>query len=51
MRLIPIECVRENSLLGKDIYTPDGRCLLRAGILLNDTMLQKLRNIKYSLYI
>ncbi|AJG96726.1 HD family phosphohydrolase [Clostridium beijerinckii] len=52
MRLIPIECVRENSLLGKDIYTPDGRCLLRAGILLNDIMLQKIKEYKiFSLYI
>ena len=29
MRLVPIECIRENSLLGKDIYTSDGRCLLK----------------------
>ena len=41
MRLIPIECIRENSLLGKDIYSCDGRCLLRAGVVLTDDYIKK----------
>lgn len=52
MRLVPIECVRENSLLGKTIYTFDGRCLLKAGVVLTDTLLQKVKEYKiFSLYI
>jgi HD-GYP domain-containing protein (c-di-GMP phosphodiesterase class II) len=52
MRLIPIECVRENSLLGKDIYTSEGRCLLRSGVVLSDVILQKIKEYKiFSLYI
>ena len=52
MRLIPIECIRENSLLGRDIYTSDGQCLLRAGLLLTDVILKKVKEFKiYSLYI
>lgn len=52
MRLIPIECIRENSLLGKSIYTYDGRCLLKAGVMLTDSVLQRVREFKiFSLYI
>jgi len=52
MRLVPIECIRENSFLGKDIYAPDGRCLLRSGIILTDDMLQRVKEFKiFSLYI
>jgi len=52
MRLVPIECIRESSLLGKDVYAPDGRCLLRAGVELTDDVLQKIREFRlFSLYI
>ena len=52
MRLIPIECIRENSLLGKAIYSCDGLCLLRAGVLLTDDLLKKIKDLKIlSLYI
>lgn len=52
MRLVPIECIRENSLLGKNIYTSDGRCLLKAGVVLTDVMLKRIRELQiYSLYI
>lgn len=52
MRLVPIECIRENSLLGKSIYSCDGICLLRAGLLLTDDLLKKIRELKIlSLYI
>jgi HD-GYP domain-containing protein (c-di-GMP phosphodiesterase class II) len=52
MRLIPIECIRENSLLAKNIYTSDGRCLLKSGVVLTDALLEKVRDFKiFSLYI
>ncbi len=52
MRLVPIECIRENSLLGKNIYTSDGQCLLRVGVLLTDALLTKIKEFKiFSLYI
>lgn len=41
MRLVPLECVRENSLLGKNIYDSDGHILLRAGATLTDSRLKK----------
>ena len=52
MRLVPIECIRENSLLGKNIYTQDGRCLLKAGFpLTNDTLKKVKEHQIFSLYI
>ncbi|AWK50316.1 HD family phosphohydrolase [Clostridium beijerinckii] len=52
MRLVPIECIRENSLLGKAIYSCDGQCLLRSGVLLTDDILKKIKELQIlSLYI
>ncbi|EHI97007.1 metal dependent phosphohydrolase [Clostridium sp. DL-VIII] len=52
MRLVPIECIRENSLLGQNIYTSNGKCLLRAGLMLTNARLKKIREYKiFSLYI
>lgn len=52
MRLIPLECVRENSILGKNIYTNDGQVLLSAGLRLTRARLKKIRDLKiFSLYI
>ena len=52
MRLIPVECVRENSLLGKNIYTADGRVLLKAGVELIRVRLDRIKTLKiFSLYI
>ena len=52
MRLIPLECVKENSILGKNIYTADGRVLLRAGVKLTHSHLEKIKTLKiFSLYI
>lgn len=52
MRLVPLECVRENSLLGKNIYDSDGRILLRAGATLTDSRLKKIKELKiFSVYI
>lgn len=43
MRLIPIDRVKPNTLLGKTIYDWDGRVLLRAGVALKESTI---RNIK-----
>lgn len=52
MRLVPLECVRENSLLGKNIYDSDGRILLRAGVTLTETILKRIKVLKiFSVYI
>lgn len=52
MRLVPLECIRENSILGKNIYTTDGRVLLRAGVELTRARLEKIKDLKiFSLYI
>ena len=52
MRLVPIECIWENSLLGKNIYTSDGRCLLKAGVVLTDALLTRIKELQiFSLYI
>lgn len=52
MRLVPLECIRENSLLGKNIYTADGRVLLRAGVELTSIRLKKIKDLKiFYLYI
>ena len=52
MRLIPIECVRENSILGKSIYAYDGRVLLKSGCVLTKSLIDKVKSLHiYSLYI
>lgn len=52
MRLVPIECVRENSFLGKTIYDEEGRVLLQKGTKLTRTIIEKIMAIKiFSLYI
>lgn len=52
MRFVPIECVRENSILGKSIYDCYGRKLLSAGVSLTETMINSIKKLDiYSLYI
>ena len=52
MRLVPIECVKENSVLGKNIYSFDGRILLNSGCILTASYLKRIKALKiYSLYI
>ena len=45
MRLVPIECVRPNTVLGKTIYDIDGRLLLRAGVVLKEQTIEKIKEI------
>lgn len=52
MRLIPIECVRESSCLGKTIYDDNGRILLKKGTKLTDAVIRKINDLQiYSIYI
>ena len=52
MRLIPIESVRPNTALGKTLYDMEGRVLLRAGVVLSEMTIQKIKDINIlSIYI
>lgn len=52
MRLIPIECVRENSILGRNMYGFDGRILLKKGCVLTASIIKRIKELHiYSLYI
>ena len=42
MRLVPIENVRPNTVLGKTIYDIDGKLLLRAGVVLRENTIEKI---------
>jgi HD-GYP domain len=52
MRLVPIECVKPNSIIGKTLYDTDGRVLVRSGLTLTKGIIQKIKNINIlSIYI
>lgn len=52
MRLVPLECVRENSILGRDIYSNDGLVLLKAGSVLTKVRLNRIKLLRiFSIYI
>ncbi|WP_297522229.1 HD-GYP domain-containing protein [uncultured Clostridium sp.] len=53
MRLIPIECVKEEeSYLARSLYDNEGRILLKEGCKLTKSLLKKIKDLKvYSLYI
>ncbi len=52
MRLIPTKFVTEDAVLADDIYTIDGRTLLRKGTKLTSTLIEKInQNHVYSIYI
>ncbi|MGL5151902.1 MAG: HD-GYP domain-containing protein [Clostridium sp.] len=52
MRLLPIECVKEGSPLGKTLYDNDGRVLLKQGAILTSSILKKIKSFKiFSIYI
>lgn len=52
MRLVPIECVKPNSIIGKTLYDTDGRVLVRSGLALTKGIIQKIKNINIlSIYI
>ena len=41
MRLIPIESVRPNTVLGKTLYDTEGRILLKSGVVLRERLLKR----------
>lgn len=52
MRLVPIECVKPNSIIGKTLYDTDGRVLVRSGLALTKGIIEKIKNINIlSIYI
>ena len=52
MRLVPIECVKPNSVIGKTLYDIDGRILVRSGLILTEGIIDKIKNVKIlSIYI
>lgn len=52
MRLIPIECVKEGSLLAKTLFDDNGRILLREGVNFSSTIINRIKSLKiYSVYI
>lgn len=52
MRLVPIQCVKENSYLGRDLYDDNGKILLREGAVLTASILKKIESLQiYTIYI
>ena len=52
MRLVPIECVKPNSIIGKTLYDIDGRILVRSGLTLTEGIIYKIKNVNIlSIYI
>ncbi|AVK50330.1 HD family phosphohydrolase [Clostridium sp. MF28] len=52
MRLVPIENVKPNTVLGKSLYDINGRILLRAGVVLRENTIAKIKEINIlSIYI
>ncbi|SCN24226.1 hypothetical protein N3C_1730 [Clostridium sp. N3C] len=52
MRLVPIECVREGSILARTLFDDDGRILLKEGVKLTRNIINRIASIKiYSVYI
>lgn len=52
MRLVPINCVKENTFLAQTIYDRDNRILLKKGVRLNENLLKKIEeNGIYTIYI
>jgi HD-GYP domain-containing protein (c-di-GMP phosphodiesterase class II) len=52
MRLVPIECVKQNTIIGKTLYDIEGRVLVRSGIILSEGIISKIKNINIlSIYI
>ncbi|AJA46203.1 HD-GYP hydrolase domain containing protein [Clostridium pasteurianum DSM 525 = ATCC 6013] len=52
MRLIPIQCVKENTRLAKSIYDNDGKVLLKKGSTLTGKIIKKIKELNiYSIYI
>lgn len=52
MRLVPIELVKPNTIIGKTLYDSSGRILVRAGVVLSQGIISKIKEINIlSIYI
>ena len=52
MRIVPIGCVMEGTVLAKDIMNSQGTILLKKGVVLNESLLKRIEdNNVLSLYI
>lgn len=46
MRLVPLECVKTNTVIGKTLYDSEGRILAKTGLVLNEAIISKMKDIK-----
>jgi HD-GYP domain-containing protein (c-di-GMP phosphodiesterase class II) len=46
MRLVPLECVKPNAVIGKTLYDSDGRILAKIGLVLNEAIISRMKDIK-----
>jgi len=52
MRLVPIECVKPSSVIGKTLYDIEGRILVRSGLTLTKGLIDKIKDVNIlSIYI
>ena len=51
MRLVPIECVKPNTIIGKTLYDIEGRILVRAGVALSEGIISKIKDINILLVV
>lgn len=52
MRLVPIECVKPDTIIGKTLYDSNGRILIKAGVTLSESIIAKIKDINIlSIYI
>lgn len=52
MRLVPVNSIIKNAKLAKDIYDDDGKLLLKAGVELNEPVINKIKKLNiFSVYI
>jgi HD-GYP domain-containing protein (c-di-GMP phosphodiesterase class II) len=52
MRLVPLECVKPNTIIGKTLYDSEGRILAKTGLILNEAIISRMKDIKIpSIYI
>ena len=48
MRIVPIDCVKSNTVLGKTIYDSEGKVLLRTGAVLKRNTIDKIKELYYN---
>lgn len=46
MRLVPLECVKPNTVIGKTLYDAEGRILAKNGLVLTEAIISKMKAIK-----